>query len=251
MSQEIIKVEQLSFRYPGSTKEVLKDIHLTINKGDFIAVIGSNGSGKSTLCKTFNGLIPHYYIGDFSGKASVFETDTLMCSVAEMSKYVGYVYQDFENQLVRPKVYDEMIFSRMNFGFADYKEKADEILELLELNHLRDQFIWQLSGGQKHMVALASVLTMDPEMIIIDEPAAQLDPMNAVHIYHVLKMLNEQFNKTIIVIEHHTEFIAEYCKSVILMDQGKLIWKKPVDLALNEVDTLLERNIFLETAHIY
>lgn len=244
MGQEIIKVEQLSFCYPGSGKKVLNDIDLTIEKGDFIAVVGSNGSGKSTLCKTFNGLIPHYYIGDFLGKVTVLEKDTLTCSVAELSKYVGYVYQDFENQLVRPRVYDELIFSRMNFGFADYHDKAEEILELLELTAIRDRFIWQLSGGQKHMVALASVLTMDPEIIIIDEPAAQLDPMSAVHIYHVLKMLNEQFNKTIIVIEHHTEFIAEYCNNVILMDQGQLVWKQSVDKALNEVDALLERNIF-------
>ncbi|WP_186580004.1 ABC transporter ATP-binding protein [Aquibacillus kalidii] len=244
MTEPIIQVSNLSFRYPGANEDVLTDVNVTINKGDFTAIIGSNGSGKSTFCKSLNGLIPHYYVGDYDGTVGINGKNTIQHSVAEIAANVGYVYQDFENQLVRPRVYDELVFSRMNFGFIDYHEKASEVIDLLNLHAIKNQYIWQLSGGQKHMVALASVLTMNPEIIIVDEPSAQLDPNNAVDIYKVLKMLNEQYGKTIIVIEHHTEFIANYCNQVLLMNKGELAWKYPVHKALNQVTDLLERNIF-------
>ncbi|MCL1632336.1 energy-coupling factor transporter ATPase [Sporolactobacillus sp. CPB3-1] len=241
---ELIRTEQVTFHYPGEDAAVLKKINFTIEKGEFLAVIGSNGSGKSTLCKLFNGLIPHFYSGDFEGTVTVCGQDTRTSSVAKLSCHVGYVFQDFENQLVQARVLDDVSFAPLNYGKADYLQRGRRALKIVGLDHLEDEFVWQLSGGQKHLLALAGCLAMDPDIIVIDEPTAQLDPYHAKEIYDVLKTLNEQFGKTIITIEHHTEFIAEYCKNVLLLNQGAIIWKKTVREALAEVDLLTELNIY-------
>lgn len=240
----IIDVQQVSFRYPGAEIDSLSEVNLQINRGDFVAIIGSNGSGKSTLCKCLNGLIPTYYTGDFIGKVIVNGVDTAQTSIAELSKHVAYVFQDFENQIVRPTVFDELMFAPLNFGYEDYKERALQALHMLDMNDLKQHWIWQLSGGQKHMTALAAALALDPEIIIVDEPVAQLDPAHAKLIYDKLALLNERYGKTIIVIEHHTEFIADYCKSVVLIDRGgKVRWTRQTDEALSSIEELTELHI--------
>lgn len=240
----MLKIENVNFKYPGQKENTLNNLSLEINEGTFLAIVGSNGSGKSTMCKLFNGIIPHFFVGDVEGKISVDEVDTLTSSVSHLSTKVGYVYQDFENSIVRPTVLDEVSFPALNNGYEDYKERAIEALEILDLIHLKDDYVWQLSGGQKHLVALAAVLSTKPKYIIIDEPVAQLDPFHARKTYEKLKLLNEKYKITIIVIEHHTEFIADYCKEVVLVNKGKVRWKKDVKSALSSVDELVECNIF-------
>src|SRR5699024_2738169 len=127
-------------------------------------------------------------------------------SVAELSATVGYVYQDFQNQLVRPTVADEVGFAPANFGLADHRERAAEALATLGLTDLAGKFVWQLSGGQAHLVALAAVLAMRPQVLVVDEPVAELDPGRAEVIYQRLRELNEEHGITVITIEHHAEF---------------------------------------------
>ncbi|AOZ94685.1 cobalt ABC transporter ATP-binding protein [Paenibacillus crassostreae] len=240
----MIQLNNVSFRYPGAQSNSLDQVSLTFNRGDFIAIAGSNGSGKSTLCKCFNGLIPTYYSGDMEGTVMIDGHLTSDRSVAELSKLVAYVFQDFENQLVRSTVYDEVCFSPLNFGYEDYKERGMRALQMLEIEHLQRDWIWQLSGGQKHMVALAAALALNPDVIVVDEPVAQLDPAHARIIYEKLKLLNEKYGKTIIVIEHHTEFIADYCRKIVLMETGgKVRWVKSVSEGLSAVSELTEMNI--------
>ncbi|GAP78993.1 MULTISPECIES: ABC transporter ATP-binding protein [Brachybacterium] len=229
----VICVKDLSFRYPGTDRDTLRNVDLTIERGDFVAVVGGNGSAKTTLCKTFNGLVPHYWSGDFAGSVHVDGVDTWDSSVAELSSRVGYVYQDFQNQLVRPTVRDEVAFGPLNFGHADYRERTDEALRHLGIAHLRDQFVWQLSGGQSHLVALAAVLALRPEVIVVDEPVAELDPARAREIYLRLRELNERDGITVITIEHHAEFIAEFARSVVLMADGAPVWHLPVQEAMD------------------
>ncbi|GMA36587.1 energy-coupling factor ABC transporter ATP-binding protein [Demequina litorisediminis] len=223
----IIEIDRLSFRYPGAERDSLRNVCLTINEGDFVAVIGGNGSGKTTLCKTFNGLVPHYWEGDFAGEVRVDGIDTYESSVAVLSSTVGYVYQDFQNQLVRPRVRDEVEFGPTNFGMPDYAERATEAMEMLGISHLADRFVWQLSGGQAHLTALASVLAMRPRIIVVDEPVAEVDPAGAHALYERLTELNQIHGITVIVIEHHAEFIAQYAKSVVLMHDGAPVWHLP------------------------
>lgn len=238
---EIINV---SFQYPGNDTKVLSEANLTVEEGDFLAIIGGNGSGKSTLCKTINGLIPKFYVGEFEGEVVVDGLTASEHEVATLSKSIGYVYQDFENQLLRPTVIDDASFVPLNYGYADFKERGKWALQVTGLSHLAKEFVWQLSGGQKHLLALAGAIAMKPKILIIDEPIAQLDPQHAKTIYDVLKNLNEEYGTTIIVIEHYTEFIATYCKQVVLMDQGKVCWKKDVREALCRVEELVARQIF-------
>lgn len=240
----MLKLENVKFKYPGQEKNTLDNLNLEIHEGTFLAIVGSNGSGKSTMCKLFNGIIPHFFVGDIDGKIYVDGVETLKSSVSYLSTRVGYVYQDFENSIVRPTVLDEVSFGALNYGYDDYKERAMEALKVLELDNLKDEYVWQLSGGQKHLAALAAVLATKPKYIIIDEPVAQLDPFHARQTYEKLKLLNEEHNITIIVIEHHTEFIADYCKEVVLLKNGKVRWKKDVKSALTSVEELKECNIF-------
>ncbi|WP_046175971.1 ABC transporter ATP-binding protein [Domibacillus indicus] len=240
----VIDVQNVTFTYPGETRPSLRNMSFSVQKGEFLAVIGGNGSGKSTLCKLFNGLIPHYYTGDFEGSVIVNGLQAADSSVADLSSHVGYVYQDFENQLVQARVLEDAAFAPLHFGFPDYEERARQALSLVELDQCEDEFIWQLSGGQKHLLALAGCLSLQPDILVLDEPIAQLDPHHARKMYKILETLNKQHGKTIIVIEHHTEFIADYCSSVLLVDEGKAVWKKPVKEALTAVDELTKRGIY-------
>lgn len=240
----MIEIKDLTFTYPGADKENLKGINLIIERGDFIAIIGNNGCGKSTLCKTLNGLIPHFISGDMEGSVIIDGVDTKTVEVGHIAQKVGYVYQDFENQIVRPTVLDDASFACLNYAYEDYKDRGKKALNLCGLEHKVNDYIWQLSGGQKHLLALAGVTALSPEVLILDEPIAQLDPAHARQIYEVLKDLNEKHGKTIIVIEHHTEFIADYCKHVVLMKEGRVVWKRSVKEALQRVEELQASNIF-------
>ncbi|HHW83772.1 MAG TPA: ABC transporter ATP-binding protein, partial [Actinomycetales bacterium] len=239
----IIEVSDLSFRYPGAEADTLRNVNLRIERGDFVAVVGGNGSGKTTLCKSFNGLVPHYWAGDFAGAVMVDGVDTFTSSVAELSAKVGYVYQDFMNQLVRPTVRDEISFGPINFGHTDHAERTAEVITSLGLEELTDRFTWQLSGGQAHTTALASVLALRPQILVVDEPVAELDPARAHEIYRQLRWLNEELGLTIITIEHHAEFIAQYANTVVLMSEGAPVWHLPVDEAMNRTRELEQHGI--------
>lgn len=240
----MIKIKNLTFTYPGAEKPNLKNICLEVEKGDFLAIIGNNGCGKSTLCKTLNGLIPHFITGDIEGTVKIAGLDTQEHDVGKIACKVGYVYQDFENQIVRPTVLDDASFACLNYAMEDYENRGKKALTICGLERKTNDYIWQLSGGQKHILALAGAVALSPDVLILDEPIAQLDPVHARKIYEVLKELNENYGKTIIVIEHHTEFIADYCKHVVLMKDGEIIWKKEAVEALRQVEQLQESNIF-------
>lgn len=239
-----IEIKNLTYSYPGASAPTLKDINLEIEKGDFLAIVGNNGCGKSTLCKVMNGLIPHFITGEFQGDVLVGGTSTLESDIGTLAQKVGYVYQDFENQIVRPTVLDDASYACMNYGMKDYKERGMKALELCGLTGRENDYVFQLSGGQTHLLALAGAVSLGPEVLILDEPIAQLDPRHADLIYEILKDLNENQGKTIIVIEHHTEYIGDYCKNVLLLKDGRVEWKLPAREALSRVEELQASNIF-------
>lgn len=239
-----VEINGLTYCYPGACRPTLNDVSLRIEKGDFLAVVGNNGCGKSTLCKVINGLIPHFITGDFQGSVRVEGLDTLSSDVGTLAKKVGYVYQDFENQIVRPTVLDDASYSCLNYAFPDYRERGRAALEQCGLKDREEEYVWQLSGGQTHLLALAGAVSLSPDVLILDEPIAQLDPMHADRIYAVLRELNEVHGKTIIVIEHHTEYIADFCRHVLLMKDGRVQWMLPTREALQRVDELEDCNIF-------
>ena len=239
-----VEIDGLTYTYPGAPQPTLRDISLQIPKGDFLAVVGNNGCGKSTLCKTLNGLIPHFITGTMEGSVQVCGLNTLECDVGVLAQKVGYVYQDFENQIVRPTVLDDASYSCLNYAFPDYLERGRAALKQCGLEGREEEYVWQLSGGQTHLLALAGAVSLRPDILILDEPIAQLDPMHADRIYKVLRDLNENHGKTILVIEHHTEYIADFCKHVMLMKDGQARWMLPTEEALQRVEELEACNIF-------
>jgi energy-coupling factor transport system ATP-binding protein len=240
-----VSIQGVTFTYPGANTPVLRDLSLEVPQGSFLALIGNNGSGKTSLCKLLTGIIPQFFQGDFFGTVLVNGHNILETRVAELARHVGYVYQDFENQLLKPRVLEDVGFAPLNFGMADHRQRAESTLEMLGLSHLGSRIIWELSGGEQHLVALAGALALDPEIIVVDEPISQLDPINAEAVYSRLDMLHKQYGKTIIVIEHHPEFIANFCDTVALLIDGTLTWQLPVRAALARVDELEQQNIFV------
>ena len=239
-----VEIDGLTYTYPGAPQPTLKEISLQIEKGDFLAVVGNNGCGKSTLCKALNGLIPHFITGTMEGSVRVEGLDTRESDVGVLAQKVGYVYQDFENQIVRPTVLDDASYACLNYAFPDYLARGRTALRQCGLEGREEEYVWQLSGGQTHLLALAGAVSLQPDILILDEPIAQLDPMHADRIYEVLRDLNENHGKTILVIEHHTEYIADYCKHVMLMRDGQVRWILPTEEALQRVEELEECNIF-------
>ena len=239
-----VEIDGLTYTYPGAPQPTLRNITLQIPQGDFLAVVGNNGCGKSTLCKVLNGLIPHFITGTMEGSVRVEGLDTRESDVGVLAQKVGYVYQDFENQIVRPTVLDDASYACLNYAFPDYLERGRAALKQCGLEGREEEYVWQLSGGQTHLLALAGAVSLQPDILILDEPIAQLDPMHADRIYEVLRDLNEHHGKTIIVIEHHTEYIADYCKHVMLMRDGQVRWILPTENALQRVEELEACNIF-------
>ena len=239
-----VEINGLTYTYPGASQPTLNDITLQIQKGDFLAVVGNNGCGKSTFCKVLNGLIPHFITGEFHGAVEVEGLNTLGSDVGVLAQKVGYVYQDFENQIVRPTVLDDASYSCLNYAFPDYLQRGKAALGQCGLEGREEEYVWQLSGGQTHLLALAGAVSLSPDILILDEPIAQLDPMHADRIYEVLRDLNENHGKTILVIEHHTEYIADYCKHVLLLKEGRVQWLLPTREALQRVEELEACNIF-------
>lgn len=233
-----IEVRGLTFRYPGAEQDTLRGVDLQIEAGDFVAVVGGNGSGKTTLCKTFNGLVPHFWSGDLTGSVHVLGRDTAEAGVAELSHDVGYVFQDFGNQLVRPTVRDDVSFAPVNFGLPDWEQRTADALETLDITPLADRYTWQLSGGQQHLTAIAGAIALTPSVLVVDEPVAEVDPHRAQEIYEHLTRLNRELGITIVVVEHHAEFVARYARSVVLMADGVPRWHLPVAEALARTDDL-------------
>ena len=240
----IIEIKDLCYTYPGAAQPTLRHLNLTVEQGDFLAIVGNNGCGKSTLCKVLNGLIPHFITGTFSGSVKVAGQETRQSDVGSLARKVGYVYQDFENQIVRPTVLDDASYACLNYGMTDYEAQGRQALARCGLQGREEEYVWQLSGGQTHLLALAGAVALGPDILILDEPIAQLDPGHADRIYGVLRELNEKWGKTILVIEHHTEYIADYCKHVLLLKDGRVQWLLPTRPALARVEELRQSNIF-------
>jgi len=225
----MIKVDRLSFTYGGAPKPVLKDVSLQIEEGELILIVGRSGSGKSTLCRALNGLVPHFYGGDISGRVEVDGMDTRTTTPAGLADTIGMVFQDPENQLVMTNVENEMAFGMENLALpkGEMKQRVDYYSDYFDVRRFFERFIPDLSGGEKQKVALASVLAMKPKYIILDEPTSQLDEETAALFLGFLKKLNEEYGVAIVLIEHRLERCINYAKRIIFMEEGKIVADGP------------------------
>jgi energy-coupling factor transport system ATP-binding protein len=214
----VLEVKDLHFTYPTGL-EALKGINLTINDGEFLAVMGQNGAGKTTLVKHFNGLLK-----PTQGEVLVDSVSTKDVSVAKLARNVGFVFQNPDHQLFSETVEDEIAFALKNFGFEDVvvEKQINWALNLLDLVQYRKTSPFMLSGGERKRVALASILAWDPKMIILDEPTIGQDHQQKEKLQQFILQLNAQ-KKTVVVVTHDVEFVAECNPRVILMSQGKIL----------------------------
>ncbi|MDD5448001.1 MAG: energy-coupling factor transporter ATPase [Actinomycetota bacterium] len=221
---KIIKIGNLSYWYPETQKPAIGDINLEIEAGHFILVVGSSGSGKSTLLRTLNGLVPHFYGGKIQGRVLVKGQDTLGSKVRDLARIVGMVFQDPENQFVTDSVESEISFGLQNLSLEEslIAKRIAETTATLRLSHSRGKETQYLSGGEKQKVALASVLAMQPDVLVLDEPTSQLDPVSAEDFLSTLKSLNEELGLTVILSEHRLERCAHFADLVAVLDEGKL-----------------------------
>ena len=239
------KLEDVSYKYPLEDREILKNINLDIKKGEFWAVIGKNGSGKTTLCNVLRRFVPDFYKGELKGKITLEGKELKDYSTKEIVQKVGFVFQNPFTQIsgVKETVFEEIAFGLENLALdAEYiRKRVEETLKLLHIEELKDKNPYELSGGQGQKVALASIIAMDPEIMVIDEPTSQLDPKGTEEIFEIIDILKKE-GKTIILVEHKLELIAEYAEKVMVLDEGEMILSgNTEDVLKNKI--LLEKEI--------
>ena len=239
------KIENVNYKYPLEDKQALKNINIEIKKGEFWAVIGKNGSGKTTFCNMLRRFVPDFYKGELKGKITLEDKELKDYSQKELVQKIGFVFQNPFTQIsgVKDTVFDEIAYGLENLGLdkGEIISRVEKILKLLEIEKLRDRNPYDLSGGQKQRVALASIIAMDPDILVIDEPTSQLDPKGTEDIFKIINLMANE-GKTIILVEHKLELIAEYAQNIIVLDEGEIILSGKAEEVLNN-KILLEKEI--------
>lgn len=240
----MIEIEQLSFGYEKGSGRALDGVTLSVERGDFVGIIGESGAGKSTLGHCINGVIPHYYKGDYYGSVKVEGTDVFDLKITDIARILGTVSQDIDGQMVAAFVEDELLYGLENFGVpaAEIEGRIASTLADVGISELRHREIATLSGGQKQKVALAAVLALRPQAVLLDEPTAELDPQSSRQIFELFRALNEQ-GVTIIVIEQKVMLLAEYAKRLVVMEHGHIALAGTTDEVLAHVDEMVRLGV--------
>lgn len=226
-----VNVENLSFSYPNGQKAVI-DISFQAAQNDSIGLAGANGAGKSTLLKLLAGLYLNY-----SGIIQINERSVVTKNLPDIRKQIGYIFQDSDNQLFMSTAYEDVAFAPRNYGLSEEEVhiRTKEALNQVHGMHLKDRRIYQMSGGEKKLISIATVLSMRPEILLMDEPSAALDPKNR---RNLISLLNG-FSQIKLIASHDLDFLLDTCNRVILMDQGQIICDSSAQYILTN-ESLLE-----------
>ncbi|MEM3713083.1 MAG: ATP-binding cassette domain-containing protein [Nitrososphaerota archaeon] len=241
MSEPIIMFDNFTYSYP-TKQNVLVDINLKIYPGETVGIIGPNGSGKSTLCKSLNGLVPHFYGGSIKGRVYVTGLDTLKSTIDELSLKVGLVFQEPETQLsgLALTVEDEVGFGLSMLGMDPklIRERIKEALRIVGLEGFEKRSPFELSGGEQQRLAIATVLAMKPEIIVLDEPVALLDPIGKYQVLSTVRKLAEEEKLTVVIAEHEIEELATMVDKIVVLYDGRLISVDNSRNVLSELEKL-------------
>ncbi|MFW6116003.1 MAG: energy-coupling factor ABC transporter ATP-binding protein, partial [Chloroflexota bacterium] len=220
----VISLEDVTFTYEGDVV-ALRHLNLTAREGEFVVVLGANGAGKSTLCYLLSGIVPHIYGGRRGGHVSVAASDPWDEPLYVTSQHSGVLMQDPEVQLFMPTLKSELAFGPSNLGVPrqEILRRTQDALSLVRLEGLDEHNPRDLSGGQKQRAALASILTMAPRVLILDEPTSQLDPLGRWEVVEAIERLKQQGDLTIIMTTHETEEILRLADQVLVLDQGETV----------------------------
>jgi energy-coupling factor transporter ATP-binding protein EcfA2 len=239
--REIILAKNLGFQYVGAQKAAIHGIDLSIKENEFILLTGPSGCGKTSLCRCLNGLIPNFYQGEWTGELLVDGLSVTTQLTSELSRRVGYVFQNPENQLFALTVEKDIAFGPENLGLSreEIRQRVDEAMSVTGTLPLKDLAPYELSGGQQQRVALAGVLAMKPSVIVLDEPTSFLDPRTAEDVMRATDDLRRELGLTIVVVEHRLDLVARYAERIIVMDAGKIVADGNLEETLDEKFDLL------------
>ena len=218
----IIQIRDLTFAYSAGDEPVLSDINIDIGSGEFVIIMGSSGSGKTTLLKMLKrNMIP---AGRYSGRVYIYGKEADKLTDRENAAGIGYVSQDPDNQIVTDKVWHELAFGLENLGMDNVtiRKKVAEMSEYFGITGWYDREVSKLSGGQKQILNLASVMVMQPGILLLDEPTANLDPLAAIRFLDVVKRINQELGVTVVMVEHNLEHIYAYADRIIAIDKGRV-----------------------------
>ena len=221
----VMECKNVTYTYPLADEPSIRNVSLSIEEGKFYGVVGENGSGKTTLCAILRGFAPSFYQGEIQGEVLVYGKPIGEYG-GELATKIGYVFQNPFTQIsgVKETVFEEVAYGLENFGVPveEIVERVEEIMKLTHIDSLAEKNPLELSGGQMQRVALASVLVLEPDILIIDEPTSQLDPQGTESVFEIIKMMKDK-KKTIILVEHKIDLIAEYADEVLVLKGGRLI----------------------------
>jgi len=243
--EPIIEVKNVSYQYPLTDKLALDNVSCKFEQGKCYGIVGANAGGKTTLCNLIRGLVPHFYAGELKGDAFIFGKDVREWDEMKLSVKIGYVFQDPFAQIsgVKQTVFEEIGIGLENLGIEHDAmiKKIIKIAGLLKIDYLFERNPMKLSGGQCQRVAFASVLVLDSDIIVIDEPTSQLDPEGSKEVFDIVKQLKEN-GKTVIIAEHKIDLLARYCDEIITMKEGKIIASGTTKEVLGNI-ALMEQGI--------
>jgi energy-coupling factor transporter ATP-binding protein EcfA2 len=264
---DIVIVENLHYAYAmfsalpltpeGEPIPVLKGIDLRVRKGEFVAIMGPTGAGKTTLCLTLNGILPHLMGGTFEGRVIVAGMDTRDHGPGQMSRQVGLVFQDPESQLFNMTVEDEVAFGLESLGLSpsEMEERIAWALEAVRLPGLRQRHPLQLSGGQKKRLAIATVLAMRPQVLVLDEPVTGLDPLGRHEVLSVIEKLKRGEEVTVVMVEQDAEAVMAWADRVVIMEGGRLVLEGSPRQVFSQVEALHNWGLAVpqmsELAHLF
>lgn len=225
MNQPVLEFKNVTWTYEDMDHPALRDVSFTVDRGELVGIVGVNDAGKSTLCRLCNGLIPNSFIGKLTGDVLVNGQSIRDMETAALARSVGSVFSDPEAQMSQVTVLDELYFgpANLNRPKEEILAAAQSVMELLDLAKFRDRSPFQLSGGEQQRVAIASVLTMQPEILALDEPTSNLDPISTERIFQVIAQLNREMGTTVLLVEHEIELLAQYATRILVVHDGAIL----------------------------
>ena len=221
-----IKIQNLTVQYLGmdENEKALDGVSLEIEQGEFVAILGAHGAGKTTLCLSINGIVPNMIAADMYGNIEVAGQVPPKIPVRELATKVGSVFDNPEFQMSQLTVFEEVALGLQNLGVdkETIEKNISGALEMVGLKGFEERSPFEISGGQQQRLAMASALSMKPEILVLDEPTSNLDPIGKEEVFTVTRKINQEEGLTVVIAEHEVEVIAEFADTIILLEEGKI-----------------------------
>ncbi|MCG2769420.1 MAG: ATP-binding cassette domain-containing protein [Chloroflexota bacterium] len=240
MSEDYIRIENLTYQYADTDVPALQEVNLEISKGEYVAIVGPCGAGKTTLCLTLNGIVPKMFMGEMVGRVTVGGMNTVEHEVREIALLVGMVFDNPEFQLSQMSVEEEIALGLESRGIPreEIRRRISEVLDIVGLAGYEERSPMALSGGQQQRLAIAAALAIHPDILVLDEPTSNLDPIGKQEVFEVCARLNRESGTTIIIAEHEVEVMALYADKIFVLNEGRIVLGGTPREVFSEVDAL-------------